>query len=351
MVYNGDMATPIPYVRDLDVVYGRVDQVSPLIRRVVAENPSKFTYLGSGTYVIGRGEVAVIDPGPALDAHVDAIIAALEPGERITHLVITHTHTDHSPATALLQPKTDAMSYGFGPHGAVPEDDPTDHIVFGDPEADGDPEKEEKKAKEEAAKAAGGDGDGVETKPTEELREGADTAFVPDVALVDGAEIAGPGWRLRAVHTPGHTSNHLCYQLVEERALFSGDHVMGWSTSVIGPPDGNLRQFMASMELLLDRDDERFWPTHGPAITDPKGLVRAYLAHRRERTAQLIGVLRDGPATLAEIVPKLYVDVHKGLWRAAAASMYAHLLQLIEEGRVRSQDGTLRRSARYELTA
>ena len=181
MVYNGDMATPIPYVRDLDVVYGRVDQVSPLIRRVVAENPSKFTYLGSGTYVIGRGEVAVIDPGPALDAHVDAIIAALEPGERITHLVITHTHTDHSPATALLQPKTDAMSYGFGPHGAVPEDDPTDHIVFGDPEADGDPEK---KAREEAAKAAGGDGDGVETKPTEELREGADTAFVPDVALV-----------------------------------------------------------------------------------------------------------------------------------------------------------------------
>jgi glyoxylase-like metal-dependent hydrolase (beta-lactamase superfamily II) len=179
-------------------------------------------------------------------------------------------------------------------------------------------------------------------------REGADTDFVPDVALRDGDEVAGPGWTLRAVHTPGHTSNHLCYELVEERTLFSGDHVMGWSTSVIGPPDGNLNQYLASLSKLLARDDVRYRPTHGPAIDDPKPLVRAYRAHRHERTEQLLAVLRRGPATLAEIVPQLYVDVPKTLWRAAAVSMYAHLLALLEQGRV-ATDGDPKLRSVYEL--
>ena len=194
------MAAPIPYVRDLDIVYGRVDQVSPLLRRVVAENPSKFTYLGTGTYIVGHGEVAVIDPGPLMDAHVSAIVAALEPGERVTHILITHTHSDHSPAAAPLQECTDTSTYGYGPHGAVPPDDPDDRIVFGDPEADGKPKEGEEPA-------------------TTTLREGADTAFQPSVVVRGGDVVAGPGWTMEAVHTPGHTSNHLCYALREELSL------------------------------------------------------------------------------------------------------------------------------------
>jgi glyoxylase-like metal-dependent hydrolase (beta-lactamase superfamily II) len=329
----------IPFVRDLDVAYGRVDQVSPLIRRVVAENPSKFTYLGTGTYIVGRGEVAVIDPGPLLDAHVDAIVAALEPGERITHLVVTHTHSDHSPATAPLKERTGAPSYGYGPHGAVPPDDVDDRIVFGDPEADGErkPDSETKP-------------DG-ETPATTTLREGADTDFAPDVVVGDGDVVAGPGWTLQAVHTPGHTSNHLCYALAEEQTLFSGDHVMGWSTSVITPPDGDMVAFLASLRLLLDRDDASYWPTHGPQITDPKALVRAYLAHRQERTDQVVAALAAGPATIVEIVPHIYAGVAKTLWVPAAMSTYAHLLQLVAEGRVRVDgDRPPTRTARYELS-
>ena len=321
----------IPFVRDLDVHYGRVEQVSPLIRRVVADNPSKFTYLGTGTYIVGRGDVAVIDPGPRLDAHVDALAAALGPDERVTHLLVTHTHTDHSPATAALRERTGAPSYGFGPHGEVPPDDPADRIVFGDPEADGDPAKEKGRGEKE-------------------LREGADTDFTPDISLRHGDVVSGPGWTIEAVHTPGHTSNHLCYALREEQALFSGDHVMGWSTTVIVPPDGDLGQYLASLQLVLDRDDDVLWPTHGPPITDPQALVRSYVAHRQDRTDQIVAVLADGPAGLTDIVPRVYRDVDKTLWLPAAMSTHAHLLHLVEEGRVRVVGGgEPRRTARYEL--
>jgi len=321
----------IPFVRDLDVHYGRVEQVSPLIRRVVADNPSRFTYLGTGTYIVGRGDVAVIDPGPRLDAHVDALAAALEPDERVTHLLVTHTHTDHSPATAALRERTGAPSYGFGPHGEVPPDDPADRIVFGDPEADGDPAKEKGRGEKE-------------------LREGADTDFTPDISLRHGDVVSGPGWTIEAVHTPGHTSNHLCYALREEQALFSGDHVMGWSTTVIVPPDGDLGQYLASLQLVLDRDDDVLWPTHGPPITDPQALVRSYVAHRQDRTDQIVAVLADGPAGLTDIVPRVYRDVDKTLWLPAAMSTHAHLLHLVEEGRVRVVGGgEPRRTARYEL--
>jgi glyoxylase-like metal-dependent hydrolase (beta-lactamase superfamily II) len=326
------MAAPIPFVRDLDVAYGRVDQVSPLVRRVVADNPSKFTYLGTGTYIVGHGAVAVVDPGPLLDAHVDAIVAALEPGERVSHILVTHTHSDHSPATVPLQARVDAPSYGFGPHGAVPADDKEDRIVFGDAEADGEPKK---------------DGD---TDATKTLREGADTDFAPDVVLRDGDVMAGAGWTVEAVHTPGHTSNHLCFALREEGALFSGDHVMGWSTSVITPPDGDMVAFLASLRLLLGRDDVSYWPTHGPQINDPKALVRAYLEHRQERTDQVVAALRHGPATIVEIVPTIYADVAKTLWVPAAMSTYAHLVQLVDEGRVQVDGGgPPKRTARYEL--
>ena len=322
---------PIPYVRDLEVTYGRVDQVSPLIRRVVADNPSKFTYLGTGTYIVGHGDVAVVDAGPLLDPHLEAVEAALEPGERITHLLVTHTHSDHSPGTAPLKERTGAPSYGFGPHGAVPPDDPTDRVVFGDPEADGDPDRTDRPA-------------------TTELREGADTGFVPDIVLTDGDVVGGGDWTLQAIHTPGHTSNHLCYALQEEAALFSGDHVMGWSTTVIVPPDGNLADYLDSLRLLLERDDDVYWPTHGPPITEPLELVRSYLAHREERTDQIYDVLHDGPATIPDIVRRVYADVPKTLWVPAAMSTHAHLLQLVQAGAVRVEgDGPPRRTATYAL--
>ena len=331
----------MPYVFEPDVEFGRSTDVSPLIRRVVAANPSKFTYHGTGTYLVGHGDVAVIDPGPALPAHVEAILAALEPGERVTHILVTHTHTDHSPATAALQARTGAPSYGFGPHGPVPTDDPSDRVVFGDPEADGTG------ASAGRVVHAGSGG-------RDELREGADTAFVPDNRLDDGDVVAGPGWTVTAVHTPGHTSNHLCFALAEEQSLFTGDHVMGWSTSVIGPPDGDLLQYLASLRLLLGRDDERYWPTHGAAVTDPKGLVSAYITHREERTQQILDALATRPATIAELVPTIYAEVAKTLWRPAAASMYAHLLALVADGRLAVEgevDGAARRTSRYVRVA
>jgi glyoxylase-like metal-dependent hydrolase (beta-lactamase superfamily II) len=322
------MATSIPYVTESEPVHGRAVWVSPLVRRIVAHNPSKFTYHGTGTYIVGRGEVAVIDVGPALEAHVDAVVAALEPGERITHLPVTHTHSDHSPAASIMHERTGAPTYGFGPHGPVAADDPTDVIVFGDDEADG--------------KAT------VTGRSVNELREGADTDFAPDVVLSDGDQLAGDGWTLRAVYTPGHTSNHLCFALVEERTLFTGDHVMGWSTTVIAPPDGNLAAYLASLRLLLDRDDLLYRPTHGAPITEPHTLVRAYLTHREERTAQIVAALADGPATIAALVPLIYASVSKALWRPAAASMYAHMLQLIDSGDVVA-DEPGRCSTRFRL--
>ena len=323
------MTDPIPYVREPEPVHGRAVWVSPLVRRIVARNPSKFTYHGTGTYIVGRGEVAVIDVGPALSVHVDAVAAALEPGERITHLPVTHTHSDHSPAASIMHERTGAPTYGFGPHGPVAADDPTDVIVFGDDEADGRTML-------------------ANERPANELREGADTDFVPNVVLAHGDRLMADGWTLRAVHTPGHTSNHLCFELVEERTLFTGDHVMGWSTTVIAPPDGSLAAYLASLRLLLDRDDLLYRPTHGAPITEPHALVRAYLTHRQERTEQIVAALAHGPATIAAMVPVIYASVSKALWRPAAASMYAHLLLLIESGHVVADEAG-RCSTRFRL--
>jgi glyoxylase-like metal-dependent hydrolase (beta-lactamase superfamily II) len=240
------------------------------------------------------------------------VLSALEPGEHIKHLLITHTHSDHSPASRALQKFTEAPTYGFGPHGPVGDEAP---ILFGDAEADGD-------------------------LSSRERREGADRTFRPDVVLADGDVVEDDGWSLEAVHTPGHASNHLCYLLREEAVLCSGDHVMGWSTSVISPPDGHLGDYLASLEKLLERPQDRHYlPTHGPQISEPHPLVRAFLAHRRERSEQILDALAAGPATIVELVPRLYADVSKRLWRGAAASIYAHVLYLHERGLVDAQDG------------
>ena len=303
-----------------DFSYGACEAVSPLIRRVVCENPTPFTYRGTGTYIVGRGEVAVIDAGPPLASHLDDVLAALAPGETVSAALVTHTHSDHSPLTGDLAAATGALSYGFGPHATVWRLDPDDRVDFsGYISAD-----------EQAAHRAE-----LDALPDELKREGADTAFVPDMALRDGDLVCGDGWTLRAIHTPGHCSNHLCYELLEERALFSGDHVMGWATSIVGPPDGSMADYMASLAKLLSFDHERYWPTHGPPIDDPAAYVASLIEHRHERERQIAEHLSAGPCRIADIVPKMYEGYDKRLWYPAASSVYAHLLHMVSQGRVR----------------
>ncbi len=297
------MAVTIPFVRAIEFEYGVIQRVSPLIRRIVARNPSPFTFRGTGTYVIGRGEVAVVDPGPALPEHVDALLAALG-GETITHQLITHTHLDHSPAARLVKQAVGAPTYGFGPHGSGP----------------------------------------AESGP--KVEEGGDRDFRPDVVLGDGDAVEGAGWRMTAVHTPGHTSNHLCFALAGERALFTGDHVMGWSTSVISPPDGDMAAYLASLRRLLGRDDLVYWPTHGPPVREPGPFVRAFIAHREEREAQIADCLRRGADTIERMVETMYADVPGHLHPAAARTVLAHLVHMVAEGRA-ACDGRPAADARY----
>ena len=301
------MATEIPFRRDIDIEYGVAQTVTPLIRRVVARNPSPFTFKGTGTYIVGHGRVAVIDPGPDIAAHVEALLGALR-GETISHIVVTHTHLDHSPAAAAVKQATGAKTYGFGPHGS---------------------------GRAEDASGVGG-----------VTEEGGDHAFAPDVTMREGDVPEGPGWRLEAVHTPGHTSNHLCFALPQERALFSGDHVMGWSTSVIAPPDGDMRAYMHSLQKLLARDDAVYWPTHGPEIPDPKPFVQAFIYHRRERSEAILARLAQGDETIEAIVENVYVGLDPRLRGAAARSVLAHLIELVET-RQAACDGPPTLRARY----
>jgi glyoxylase-like metal-dependent hydrolase (beta-lactamase superfamily II) len=329
---GGAVVEPIPFVREVAVPYGRPEAFSPIVRRVMANNPGKFTYHGTGTYLIGRGEVAAIDPGPADPLHVEALLAALSPGEHITHIVITHTHSDHSGASTMLAGRTGAVTYGQGPHGQVAPDDPDDVVRFDDPEADGDPLARSRPPR----------------RPVVGLIEGPDTSFQPDEVLGQGDCVAGDGWTLRAHHTPGHTSNHLCFELLEDRTLFTGDHVMGWSTSVITPPDGTLAAYLTSLRQVAEIDVDRLRPTHGPAVDDHRAFIGALVAHRLRRSAQILEALESGPATIAELVPKIYCDVSKALWRPAAASMEAHLRQLVDDGAV-DVEPPFRRTARFAL--
>ncbi len=298
------MAVKVPFRRDLEFEYGVADELSPLIRRVVAKNPSAFTFHGTGTYIIGRGEVAVIDPGPLDGAHVGALMTALK-GEMVTHILITHTHRDHSPAAEPLKQLTGAKTYGFGPHG-------------------------------------GG-------KLESGMEEGGDMAFAPDVKLEDNDVILGNGWTVDVVHTPGHLSNHACFGLRDEKTLFTGDHVMGWSTTVVSPPDGNMSEYMQSLDKLLGFDYDTYWPTHGPAITETKTFVEALIAHRQERMDQIRKCLRNGPMAIPDMVKRMYVDVPVNLHPAAARSVYAHILHMVNEGEVKTE-GTPSETSDYSLS-
>jgi glyoxylase-like metal-dependent hydrolase (beta-lactamase superfamily II) len=289
------MSTPLPLLREAAVAPGRLEPISPLVRRIVAPNAGPFTYRGTGTYVVGRGRVAVIDPGPDLAAHVEALLAALA-GETVTHILVTHTHADHSPAARAVQRRTGAAIVGCAPHGA------------------------------------GG----------EAVEEAADLDYAPDEEMREGDAVAGPGWTLAAVATPGHTSNHLCFALAEEATLFSGDHVMGWSTTVVAPPDGDMGAYRASLDKLLGRADALYRPTHGPAIADPERHVRAYIAHRAEREAAILARLAAGDERVEAIVRAVYVGLDPRLLAAAGRSVLAHLEELARRGRVETDGGRYR---------
>ncbi|HWF01724.1 MAG TPA: MBL fold metallo-hydrolase [Caulobacteraceae bacterium] len=282
----------IRFVRDIDLEYGRCDQVSPLIRRVTANNPSPFTFLGTGTYIVGRGEVAVIDPGPDLPEHLAALLAAIE-GERVSHILVTHHHSDHSPLARALSVQTGARVWGC----AV------------------------------ASRAA----------ETEVKLEAGWDDFSPDVSICKGARIEGAGWTIEAIPTPGHTSNHICYALEEERALFSGDHIMGWSTTVVTPPDGDMGDYMRSLDLVRERGFDTLWPTHGPPVREVDAFVGAYIDHRRGREVQILAELAAGETQIAAMVPRLYASTDPRLHRAAAHSVLAHMLELVKTGRVRAE--------------
>jgi len=295
----------IPFDREFDAPYETIVPVAPGIRRLLAHNPSPFTFKGTGVAIIGHGPVAVIDPGPDDETHLAALKRALA-HETVSHILVTHTHRDHSPAARHVREWTGAKTYGYGPHGGAKADE---GIV---------------------------------------VEEGGDRDFVPDVVVRDGDVIEGESFIVECVHTPGHTSNHVCYGLREGKALFTGDHVMAWSTTVVSPPDGDMRDYLRSLEKLLARDDAIYWPTHGGPVRDPKPFVRAYLDHRLEREQQILACLRDGVATIPEMVMRIYVGLDPWLRPAAALSVFSHLLKLAAEQRIAS-DGEISMKARFRL--
>lgn len=276
----------IPFVRQMDFQYGVAERVSPLIRRVVANNPGPYTFLGTGTYIVGQGEVAVIDPGPSLPDHLDAILASLNPHERVTHIILTHHHADHSPLGASLRERTGASTYGR----SVADDPSGGTIEFGCP---------------------------------------------IDIELKgSGEELRGPNWTLQAIHTPGHTSNHLCFALPQENALFSGDHVMGWATTVVSPPDGDMGAYMSSLSKIRERAFSTLWPTHGPPIREVNPFIDAYIEHRREREAQVLAALGSEGLSVEELVSSIYIGLDTGLRRAAGRTVSGHLTDLVRRGEV-----------------
>ncbi|MGB3796407.1 MAG: MBL fold metallo-hydrolase [Alteraurantiacibacter sp.] len=272
---------------------GDVEQLEPLIARVLAPNASPFTFTGTQTYLVGTHEgIAVIDPGPADDGHLAALRSAI--GEtRVTAIMCTHTHRDHSPAAIPLAQATGAPIIGCAPL----------HLHSDAPRVDAP----------------------------------FDQTYAPDRVLEHGEAITGPGWTLRAIATPGHTSNHLCFALEESGALFTGDHVMGWSTSVVVPPDGDMADYMASLARLYDREQDRiYYPAHGPAVDKPRQLVRGMIGHRRQRERQIIRLLEEDARSIEALVPVMYKGVNEKLWPAAAQSVHAHLLDMEQRGIVMS---------------
>jgi len=269
---------------------GKVEQLEPLVARVLASNASPFTFTGTQTYLVGNAQgVAVIDPGPDDAPHLDALENAIGDAPVIA-IMCTHTHRDHSPAAAPLAARTGAPVIGCAPL-VIESDAPRVDAPF-------------------------------------------DKDYAPDKVLADGDKVSGPGWTLTAITTPGHTSNHVCFALEETGAMFTGDHVMGWSTSVVVPPDGDMADYMASLQKLYDREDRIYYPAHGPAVERPKQLVRGMVGHRRQREKQIMRLIEEQARSIAGLVPVMYKGVDERLWPAAAQSVHAHLIDLEKRGKI-----------------
>ncbi len=301
------MAKNSPFTQEIDFEYGVATPLSPVLRRFVARNPGPLTFKGTNVYVLGYGEVAIIDPGPDDERHIEALLASLQ-GETVTKIFLTHTHKDHSGGLVRLQALTGAKTYGFrmsgAPRGAYQRIEPGQLAQSG------------------------------------ELVTGfADLGFKPDHPLDDGDEVKGLGWTLRGVHTPGHAPDHLCYCLLEEKALFTGDHIMPWSTSVIAPPEGNMRDYMASLFDLSNRDDEMYLPGHGGRVRKPRRLVRAYVLHRQWREQSILKAVKEGRSQVDDILPLLYKDIDEALKTAASLSILAHLEHLLDKGKLQKGKG------------
>lgn len=297
----------IPFQKHFVFDYGVAHAVSPLIRRVVAPNPGRFTGPGTGTLIVGHGEVAIIDPGPDLDEHFAALQRALG-SERVTHVLVTHEHMDHSPLGRRLADAHAAQLCGR----RAPTTDEHGGVV-----------------REEA---------------------GDDLLFTPDVELQDGWRAKGPGWSICALYTPGHTSEHFCFEVEQERTLLCGDHVMAWSTSIVSPPHGNMRDYLASLALVRKQAYARLAPTHGPTIDEPSDFLDAYIAHRKAREQAIFEQIAQGVGLVRDIVAALYVDVDRALHPAAMHSVWAHLIHLHQQGKIVGDPGLLI-DARYRVAA
>lgn len=282
-----------------DAATGKAVQLEPLVARVLAGNPSPYTYTGTQTYLVGRADLAVIDPGPDLPEHLDALIAAIA-GRPVRAILCTHTHRDHSPASRPLAAATGAPIIGCGPL-ALDDDGPRADAAF-------------------------------------------DRDYAPDRVLADGERLSGEGWTIEAVATPGHTSNHLCFALVESGALFTGDHIMGWSTSVVAPPDGDMGAYMASLDKLIGREDRIYYPAHGPAVETPQRLTRGMIGHRKQREGQILRLLDRGVETIPAMVAQMYVGLDPRLIGAAERSVLAHLVDLGQRGLARNAGNVWRRA-------
>ena len=305
------MTAALPFSREFEFTYGLADEVTPGLRRIVAENPGDYTFKGTNSYIVGRGDVAVIDPGPNDDAHLSAILAELQKdGERVTHIFLTHTHKDHCAGLARFAAMVDAEVLGFSSADVVSRD---------------------------------------EVKTDKRSEAFLDSAFIPDRALTGGERIEGDGWTLEAVHTPGHAPDHLCYALGDGQTLLSGDHVMGWNTTVVAPPEGDMGDYIRSLETLLLRPESVYFPGHGGRVDQAQRLVKAFIMHRRWRENQIIDCLRDGHETIDSILPRIYEGLSSSLVDAAAYSLFAHLKFLVEAGRVTTAHPPSRHS-RYRIS-
>ena len=300
--------TPLP--DSFDPVIGQAEHLEPGLRRIVAPNPSPMTYRGTNTYVLGDRALAVIDPGPASNQHLDAILSAVGPDQRITHIVVSHAHLDHSPLASALSQKTGAPVYAFGPAEAG-----RSAIM---------------KQLADTGMAGGG--------------EGIDTNFVPDITLRDGDQTRTEDWVLTALHTPGHIGNHLC--LAWNDTCFTADHVMGWASSLVSPPDGDLTDFMASCAKLRNHHWRVFYPGHGAPVTDPRGRLDWLIAHRLAREAAILNALQAGPADATQLAAAIYTDTPPGLLPAAARNVLAHLIDLTGKSLV-SHQGSLSATTRF----